>query len=92
MEPGRIGALISPRPLDAFLADVCSLSPVAFLEALERVRTRLRNPPVSRRHHLDVLRRMPVLSHPARISSSASVSSRSAVILDADGGSFFDAD
>ena len=49
--------LVARHP-DAFLADLCGRSPAQFLEALHRVRARLRNPPVSREEHLDVLRRV----------------------------------
>ena len=49
---------LAARHPDAFLADLCNRSPAPFLEALRRVRARLRNPPVSRREHFDVLRRI----------------------------------
>ena len=42
---------------DVFLARLCRESPSRFLEALDGVRARLRNPPVSPEHHLDALRR-----------------------------------
>ena len=43
---------------DVFLASLCRRVPVLFLQAVQRVRARLRNPPVSRREHLAVLRRV----------------------------------
>lgn len=43
---------------DVFLANLCDQSPTPFLDALHRVRARLRNPPVSREQHLDTLRRV----------------------------------
>ena len=42
---------------DTFFVRLCRESPDRFLEALERVRARLRNPPVSPDEHLDALRR-----------------------------------
>ena len=48
--------LVAVHP-DRFLARLCRESPDRFLEALERVRVRLRNPPVSRERHLVALRR-----------------------------------
>ena len=48
--------LIAEHP-DNFLAGICRASQHRFLEALGRVRIRLRNPPVSRERHLDALRR-----------------------------------
>ena len=42
---------------DGFLVRLYQESPSRFVEALERVRTRLRNPPVSPEQHLDALRR-----------------------------------
>lgn len=42
---------------DVFLAGLCRESPGRFREALERVRVRLRNPPVSREQHHEALRR-----------------------------------
>ena len=50
-------ALVACHP-DVFLADLCRQSPARFLEALQRVRVRLRNPPISDEQHLDVLRRV----------------------------------
>ena len=49
--------LVARHP-DPFLADLCGRSPTQFMEALHRVRARLRNPPFSREEHLDVLRRV----------------------------------
>ena len=43
---------------DVFLANLCSRVPVLFLQAAPRVRSRLRNPPVSRREHLAIPRRI----------------------------------
>ena len=43
---------------DVFLTSLCRRVPVPFLQAVQRVRARLRNPPVSRRKHLAVLRRL----------------------------------
>ena len=42
---------------DGFLVRLYQESPSRFVEALERVRTRLRNPPVSPEQHVDALRR-----------------------------------
>ena len=42
---------------DAFLARLCGRWPVRFVEALHRVRGRLRHPPLSRDEHLRALRR-----------------------------------
>ena len=42
---------------DGFLVRLYRESPDRFVEALERVRTRLRNPPISHEQHLDALRR-----------------------------------
>ncbi|MXW48739.1 MAG: PIN domain-containing protein [Gammaproteobacteria bacterium] len=42
---------------DGFLARLCHESPNRFLDALARVRARLRNPPVSPEEHLAALRR-----------------------------------
>ena len=42
---------------DGFLVRLYQNSPSRFFEALERVRTRLRNPPLSVEQHLDALRR-----------------------------------
>ena len=42
------GGLVETEHPDAFLVRLCHESPGRFLEALERVRARLRNPPVSR--------------------------------------------
>ena len=42
---------------DGFLARLCSESPNRFLDALARVRARLRNPPISPEDHLAALRR-----------------------------------
>lgn len=42
---------------DGFLVGLYQESPSRFLEAVERVRTRLHNPPMSPRQHLDALRR-----------------------------------
>ena len=42
---------------DAFLARLCGRWPVRFIEALHRVRCRLRHPPLSRDEHLRALRR-----------------------------------
>lgn len=55
-------SVLAPRGLEAqhpdtFLAHLCRESPSRFLEALERIRVRLRNPPVSHEQHLDALRR-----------------------------------
>ena len=50
-------ALEAEHP-DDFLACLCRESPGRFLESLECVRTRLRNPPVSRDDHLGMLRRV----------------------------------
>ena len=49
--------LVAEHP-DIFLADLCRRDPARFLRAVENVHVRLRNPPVSRREHLDVLRRV----------------------------------
>ncbi len=43
---------------DVFLTSLCRRVPVPFLQAVQRVRARLRNPPVSRREHLAILRRV----------------------------------
>ena len=48
--------LVAKHP-DSFLTGLCRESPDRFLEALERVRVRLRNPPVSHERHLIALRR-----------------------------------
>ena len=55
-------AALSPHGLaaehpDGFLTRLYRESPSRFLEAMERVRTRLRNPPVSHESHLGALRR-----------------------------------
>ena len=42
---------------DSFLAQLCRESPNRFLDALARVRARLRNPPLSPAEHLAALRR-----------------------------------
>lgn len=49
--------LVAEHP-DVFLAGLCRRMPVPFLQAAHRVHARLRNPPVSRREHLAVLRRI----------------------------------
>ena len=49
--------LVAEHP-DVFLANLCARVPPLFLKAAQRVRSRLRNPPVSRREHLTVLRRI----------------------------------
>ena len=54
---------------DGFLARLCRESPSRFIEALERVRARLRNPPVSRESHLGALRRAGLKATPAEILS-----------------------
>ena len=43
---------------DIFLSTLCARTPAPFLQALERVRARLRKPPVSRPDHLAILRRI----------------------------------
>ena len=48
---------LAAEHLDVFLARLCRESPSRFLEALDGVRARLRNPPVSPERHLDALRR-----------------------------------
>ena len=55
-------AALSPHGLaaehpDGCLTRLCHESPGRFLEALERVRNRLRNPPISHESHLGALRR-----------------------------------
>ncbi|MCY3841237.1 MAG: PIN domain-containing protein [Gammaproteobacteria bacterium] len=47
--------LVAEHP-DGFLTRLCRESPGRFLEALERVRARLRNPPVSHEEHIATLR------------------------------------
>lgn len=48
---------LSAEHPDPFLARLCAASPRAFLQAVDRVRARLRNPPTSTEGHLDALRR-----------------------------------
>ena len=57
---------------DGFLVRLYQESPSRFVEALERVRTRLRNPPVSPEQHVDALRRagLDVLTKLVAASSS----------------------
>lgn len=47
---------LAARHPDTFLADLCRETPGPFLEAMERVRARLRNPPLSNEDHFEALR------------------------------------
>lgn len=55
---------------DVFLVRLYQESPSRFLEALERVRTRLRNPPVLPEEHLDALRRAGLDAVPELLAAS----------------------
>ncbi len=62
--------LVAEHP-DSFLARLCRETPDRFLEALERVRVRLRNPPISRERHLVALRRAGLDATATEIASVA---------------------
>lgn len=57
---------------DAFLVGLYREAPSRFREALERVRSRLRNPPLSSRQHLDALRRAGLNATAAEVLAATS--------------------
>ena len=61
---------------DNFLAELCRESPNQFLDALDRVRARLRNPPVSFDNHLTALRRTGLNATASEIHSRTAVQSK----------------
>lgn len=67
--------LVAEHP-DGFLTRLCRESPDRFLEALERVRARLRNPPVSHEEHTATLRRAGLNAMAAEVLSHTTTSTR----------------
>lgn len=60
---------------DAFLVHLYREAPSRFRDALERVRSRLRNPPFSSRQHLDALRRAGLNATVSEVLAAASAAS-----------------
>ena len=60
--------LVAEHP-DGFLTRLCRESPDRFLEALERVRARLQNPPVSHGEHMAILQRVGLNTMAAEVLS-----------------------